>query len=85
LHEADTPAKAFAEAGDRVVLADIDEPTVCSAAEALVSAGQKAMAVRCTVADEAEVTAMMALTISTFGRLDVAYSEEPAAAANERR
>jgi len=52
-------AKAFAEAGAAVVLADIDENAVRSAAEELVSAGHKAIAVRCNVADEAEVAAMI--------------------------
>src|SRR5437773_10199620 len=67
-------AKAFAEAGAAVVLADIDEHAVRSAAEELVSAGQKAMAVRCNVADEADVAAMIEQTVSTFGRLDAAYN-----------
>jgi len=68
-------AKAFAEAGAAVVLADIDEHAVRSAAEELVSAGHKAIAVRCNVADEAEVAAMIEeQTVSTFGRLDTAYN-----------
>src|SRR2546426_5682673 len=67
-------AKAFAEAGAAVVLEDIDENAVRSAAEELVSAGHKAIAVRCNVADEAEVAAMIEQTVSTFGRLDAAYN-----------
>jgi NAD(P)-dependent dehydrogenase (short-subunit alcohol dehydrogenase family) len=67
-------AKAFAEAGAAVVLADINEYAVRSAAEELVSAGQKAIAVRCNVTDEAEVAAMIEQTVSTFGRLDAAYN-----------
>src|SRR5436190_23375911 len=67
-------AKAFAEAGAAVVLADIDEHAVRSAAEELVCAGHKAMAVRCNVADEAEVAAMIEQTVSSFGRLDAAYN-----------
>ena len=67
-------AKAFAEAGAAVVLADIDEHAVRSAAEELVSVGQKALAVCCNVADEAEVAALIELTVSTFGRLDAAYN-----------
>jgi NAD(P)-dependent dehydrogenase (short-subunit alcohol dehydrogenase family) len=67
-------AKAFAEAGAAVVLTDIDEQAVRSAAEELVSAGHKAIAVRCNVADEADVAAMIEQTISTFGRLDAAYN-----------
>src|SRR6267154_185075 len=69
-----TTARAFAEAGAAVVLADIDENAVRSAAEELVSAGHKAIAVRCNVADEAEVAAMIEQTVSTFGRLDAAYN-----------
>ncbi len=67
-------AKAFAEAGASVVLADIDEQAVRKAAEELVSAGQKAIAVRCNVAEEADVAAMIEQTVSTFGRLDAAYN-----------
>src|SRR6184192_3692417 len=67
-------AKAFAEAGAAVVLAEIDENAVRKAAEELVSAGQKAMAVRCNVADEADVATMIEQTVSTFGHLDAAYN-----------
>ena len=67
-------AKAFAEAGAAVVLADIHENVVRSAAEELISAGHKAIAVRCNVADEAEVAAMVEQTVSTFGRLDAAFN-----------
>ena len=67
-------AKAFAEAGAAVVLADIHENAVRSVAEELVSAGHKAIAVRCNVADVAEVAAMIEQTVSTFGRLDAAFN-----------
>jgi NAD(P)-dependent dehydrogenase (short-subunit alcohol dehydrogenase family) len=52
-------AKAFAEAGASVVLADYHEETVRAAAEELVAAGHKALAVRCDVADERHVAAMV--------------------------
>jgi NAD(P)-dependent dehydrogenase (short-subunit alcohol dehydrogenase family) len=67
-------ARAFAEAGAAVALADVQENAVRSAAEELVSAGHKAIAVRCNVADEAEVAAMIEQTVSTFGRLDAAFN-----------
>ncbi len=67
-------AKAFAEAGAAVTLADIHEDGVRSAAEELVAAGRKAIAVRCNVAEEAEVAAMVEQTVSTFGRLDAAFN-----------
>lgn len=67
-------ARAFAEAGAAVALADVDEHAVRAAAEALVAAGRNAMALRCNVAEEAEVAAMVEQTVSTFGRLDAAFN-----------
>ncbi len=67
-------AKAFADAGAAVVLTDVHENSVHSAASELVSAGHKAIAIRCNVADEAEVAAMVEQTVSAFGRLDAAYN-----------
>src|SRR5437763_10759743 len=48
-------ARAFAEAGAAVALADVHENAVRSAAEELVAAGHRAIGIRCDVADEAEV------------------------------
>jgi NAD(P)-dependent dehydrogenase (short-subunit alcohol dehydrogenase family) len=67
-------AKAFAEEGAAVVLADMDERKVRAAAEELMANGRKALAVRCDVADEQQVAAMVEQTVSTFGRLDAAYN-----------
>ena len=67
-------ARVFAEAGAAVVLADFNEETVRAAAAGLVSEGHKAIAVRCDVADEAQVKEMVDLTMSAFGRLDAAYN-----------
>jgi NAD(P)-dependent dehydrogenase (short-subunit alcohol dehydrogenase family) len=67
-------AKAFAEAGAAVMLADVDEDAVRSAVEELVAASYKAIAIRCNVADEAEVAAMVEQTVSAFGRLDAAFN-----------
>ena len=67
-------ARAFADAGAAVVLADVQEDAVRSAAEELVSTGHKAIAVRCNVADEADVAAMVEQAVSTFGRLDAAFN-----------
>ncbi len=67
-------ARAFAEAGAAVALADEDEAAVHAAADALISAGYKALPLRCNVADEAEVAAMIKDTVATFGRLDAAYN-----------
>ena len=67
-------AKAFAEAGAAVALSDIHENAVRSAAEELVAAGHKAIGIRCDVADEAEVAAMVEQTVASFGRLDAAFN-----------
>src|SRR3981189_946279 len=67
-------ARAFAEAGAAVALADVNENAVRSAAEELGPAGHKAIGIRCNVADETEVAAMVAQTVSAFGRLDAAFN-----------
>ena len=67
-------AKAFAEAGAAVVLADFNEEAVRTAADALVAAGHKALAVRCDVSDDAQVAAMVDRTVAAFGRLDAAFN-----------
>jgi NAD(P)-dependent dehydrogenase (short-subunit alcohol dehydrogenase family) len=67
-------AKAFAESGASVVLADTNEEAVRSAAEELSARGHKAFAIRCDVADDAQVEAMIERTVAHFGRLDAAYN-----------
>src|SRR5205823_7731558 len=67
-------ARAFAEAGAAVALADVNEAAVRSAAEDLAAAGHKAIGIPCNVADEAEVAAMVEQTVSIFGRLDAAFN-----------
>jgi NAD(P)-dependent dehydrogenase (short-subunit alcohol dehydrogenase family) len=56
------------------VLADCNEKAVRSATEELTAQGHKALAVRCDVADDAQVEAMVEQTVATFGRLDAAYN-----------
>jgi NAD(P)-dependent dehydrogenase (short-subunit alcohol dehydrogenase family) len=67
-------AKAFAQSGASVVLADLNEKAVRSAAEQLSAQGHKALALRCDVADDAEVEAMVERTVAAFGQLDAAYN-----------
>src|SRR5437868_2995410 len=67
-------AKAFAEAGASVVLADWNEKEVQAAANDLASKGHKILAVVCDVSDDAQVQAMVKQTVATFGRLDAAYN-----------
>jgi len=65
---------AFAEAGAAVVLADINEETLRTAADDLTKAGHQVLAVRCDVSDETSVAAMLNATVDTFGRLDMAFN-----------
>jgi NAD(P)-dependent dehydrogenase (short-subunit alcohol dehydrogenase family) len=67
-------ARAFAEAGAAVVLADFKEDAVKAAAETLVAAGHKALAARCDVSDDAQVAAMVDRAVAAFGRLDAAFN-----------
>jgi NAD(P)-dependent dehydrogenase (short-subunit alcohol dehydrogenase family) len=67
-------AKAFAESGASVTLADWNEKAVRSATEELAAQGHKALAIHCDVADDAQVEAMVEQTVATFGRLDAAYN-----------
>lgn len=67
-------AKAFAESGASVVLADWNEKSARAAAEELTAQGHKALTIHCDVADDAQVEAMVDRTIAAFGRLDVAYN-----------
>src|SRR5256886_9245698 len=67
-------AKAFAEAGASVVLADWDEKAVKAAAEDLAAKGHKTLAVLCDVSDDNQVEEMVKKTVSFFGRLDAAYN-----------
>ena len=67
-------AKAFAESGASVALADWNEDAVKAATADLTTRGHNAIAIRCDVADDAAVEAMVAQTVKTFGRLDAAYN-----------
>jgi NAD(P)-dependent dehydrogenase (short-subunit alcohol dehydrogenase family) len=67
-------AQAFAEAGAAVALADINEPAAREAADKLVADGHRAIALRCDVADEDQVAAMVQQTVAAFGRLDAAFN-----------
>jgi NAD(P)-dependent dehydrogenase (short-subunit alcohol dehydrogenase family) len=67
-------AKAFAQSGAAVVLADREEESLRSATEQLTNAGLEALAVKCDVTVEAEAKALVAQTVAKFGRLDMAYN-----------
>ncbi|MFD7292495.1 glucose 1-dehydrogenase [Streptomyces sp. NPDC059897] len=81
-------ARAFAEAGAAVALADLDQKAAERAAEELTTAGHRVIGVGCDVADEDQAAAMVARTVETFGRLDMAFNNAgiqapPADAADE--
>ncbi len=67
-------ARAFAESGASVVLADWNEKEVRAAAESLADKGHKTLAVRCDVSDDGQVESMVKQTVAAFGRLDAAYN-----------
>ena len=67
-------AKAFADAGASVALADWNEDAARLAADQLAAQGHRAMAIGCDVADDAQVEAMVEATVRSFGRLDIAYN-----------
>ena len=67
-------ARAFADSGASIVLADWNEKTARAAADELVAQGHKALAVVCDVSDDNQVEAMVAQTVATFGSLDAAYN-----------
>ncbi len=67
-------AKAFAESGASVVLADYNEKAVQAAADELAAKGHKTLAVHCDVSSDEQVEAMVKKTVEKFGRLDCAYN-----------
>jgi NAD(P)-dependent dehydrogenase (short-subunit alcohol dehydrogenase family) len=67
-------AKAFAQSGASVVLADRNHTAAHAAAEELAAQGHKVLAIQCDVTDDAQIEAMVEQTVDTFGRLDAAYN-----------
>ncbi|MBB6242398.1 SDR family oxidoreductase [Rhodanobacter sp. MP1X3] len=67
-------AKAFAESGAAVALADINVDALRTATDTLEKAGHKVIAIVCDVTDEAQAAAMVERTVAEFGRLDMAYN-----------
>jgi NAD(P)-dependent dehydrogenase (short-subunit alcohol dehydrogenase family) len=67
-------AKAFAESGASVVLADWNKKAARAAAEELAAQSHKTLAIDCDVSDDAQVEAMVEQTVAAFDRLDAAYN-----------
>lgn len=67
-------ARAFAQAGAAVVLADRDASRIAEAAAVLCAAGHRASAIECDVTDAAAVERLLGRSIETYGRLDAAFN-----------
>src|SRR6202790_1851224 len=59
-------ARAFAESGASVVLADGNEEAYFYAAKELVDKGNSTLAIRCDVSDDADEEAMVKAPVATF-------------------
>lgn len=64
-------ARLFAEEGAAVAVCDVAMAPLEKVAAAINEAGGKAIAVKCNVADEADVKALMAATKEAFGKIDI--------------
>jgi NAD(P)-dependent dehydrogenase (short-subunit alcohol dehydrogenase family) len=67
-------ASLFAAEGARVVVADVVADQAEAAVAEIVDAGGSALAVTVDVSDEAQVAAMVAAAVSTFGGLHVLFN-----------
>ena len=67
-------ARTFAQAGARVVIADLNSTAAHAAADELDGSGRRAMAVAMDVTSESDVDSGMAAAVSAFGRVDVLVS-----------
>lgn len=67
-------ARAFAQSGAAVVLADLDGHLAEQEAQEIVREGGTAVGVACDVADETQVAAMVDLAVAKYGRLDMAFN-----------
>jgi len=62
---------ALAQAGARVIMADIDAQAAASLVGAITQGGGQAIAVETDVTDADSVRQMVSITLQTFGRLDI--------------
>lgn len=67
-------AQLFAREGAQLAVVDISTDGVEETAEQIVNAGGKAVAIGADVSKAADVSAMMAKTLKTYGRLDCAFN-----------
>ncbi len=67
-------ARAFAEQGASVVLADANAVALRTVTDELTAAGHQALGSPGDVSDEHQVAAVVDRTVATFGRLDMAFN-----------
>ncbi|MAI62053.1 MAG: oxidoreductase [Micavibrio sp. TMED27] len=67
-------SKAYADAGAAVAVADINLEEAQKLVDEITADGGKAIAIKCDVADEAQVKAMVDQVIAEFGQLDMAFN-----------
>ncbi len=67
-------ALAFARAGSRLALADVDETAGAGLARAITDTGSAAVFVRTDVSCEDDVERLVSVALTTYGRLDVAFN-----------
>lgn len=67
-------AKAFAESGAKIVMSDLDEMKLESAARELRQKGYEILAIKTDISDELQVKEMIETTVQYYGRLDFAYN-----------
>ena len=67
-------ALAFAAAGARVAVVDIDVDGAAETTDAIREAGGDAQTIRCDVTDDSDVAAMVQATVERWGRLDMAHN-----------
>src|ERR1700760_2045448 len=75
-------ALAMAREGARVAVADRSEDSAAATVALINAAGGQAIAIGGDVTSETDVAAMVARTVSAFGRLDCAFNNAGVAAAS---
>ena len=67
-------AKAFARAGSRVVIAEMNEKRAAAVSEEIMAAGGDSLAVTTDVADPNSINEMIEVVTDDWGRIDVLIS-----------
>jgi len=67
-------ARALAREGASVLVVDINEEAAARTQEGIAAAGDRAVAWRADLSDEAQVVATIAAAVSNFGRLDIVHN-----------